>query len=147
MRAVGVLVAGVVAGLLVGGCAGSNERVEGEGAMADDLAATMEVKVGSDSVRLLLHVTNTGSEAVEFTFPSSQRYDFVVADAGGERVWRWSDGMSFLQAVSSGTLAPGESWDMEAVWEPGGRTGTFVATGRLTAGDRALEQRATFELR
>ena len=138
----------VVAGLLVAGCAGSTGEMgdRRDGALMDDVAATMEVKLQGDSVRLLLHVTNTGDAPLEFTFPSSQRYDFVVRDEAGEEVWRWSDGMAFMQAISHATLSPGETWDFDVVWEPGNRTGRYEVVGRVTATEHDLQQSAAFEL-
>lgn len=137
----------LTASLLLG-CAGWGER--GEPAMErsehDHLAASMEVKVSASAVRLILHVTNSGEAPVDLTFPSSQRHEFVVTTPSGEEVWRWSEGMAFMQALSSDTLAPGESWHMEAIWDPGERRGEFVAIGELTARDRDLRQRTTFEL-
>ncbi len=94
----------------------------------------------------MLHVTNTGTRPMEFVFPTSQRFDFEVVTPDGEGVWRWSEGMAFLQVLSRATLQPAESWDMEAVWEPGDRSGRFEAVGRLTARSHGLEQRAAFEL-
>lgn len=136
----------LVAALLMVGCAGSAERGEPDTLAEDDAVATMEVKVTGESVRLVLHVTNAGEEPLAFTFPTSQRHDFVVRTAEGEQIWRWSDGMAFLQAISRATLEPGESWDMEAVWDPGERSGEFVATGMVTARDREIRQTTTFEL-
>lgn len=149
MRVATMVVVAALASLLVGACAGSNGE-QADVAMgftgADGLAGTMEVKVSESSVRLILHVTNTSSSPVELTFPTSQRHDFIVETTGGEEVWRWSEEMSFLQAISTETLPAGESWEMEAVWDPGDREGEYVATGVLTARDRDLRQRATFEL-
>lgn len=138
----------MVAAVLVAGCAGSAGEVGDSrgGALMDDVAATMEVKLQGDSVRLLLHVTNTGEDPLEFTFPSSQRYDFVVRDGSGEEVWRWSDGMAFAQAISHATLEPGETWDFDVVWEPGSRTGHYEVVGRVTATEHDLQQSAAFEL-
>lgn len=136
-------------------CAGSGGQLEpggedSEGAAAPTeshgMAASLDVQVAGDGVRLGLHVTNTTSRTIDFTFPTSQRYDFVVRRPSGEEVWRWSDGMAFLQAISHATLAPGESWDMEAVWEPGATSGTLEATGTLTARDHPVSQHTTFEL-
>lgn len=129
--------------LLVPACAGSPD---GAGGAADDVASSVEVKVGGDRVGLHLHVTNTGARAIEFTFPSSQRYDFVVRDEAGEEVWRWSEGMMFLQAISHATLAPGETWDFEAAWDAGNRTGRFQVVARVTAAERDVRQSAAFEL-
>lgn len=140
--------AAALATLLVGACAGSSETAEpgGEVAEARDLAASMEVKVAPSSVRFILHVTNTGDAPVALNFPTSQRYDFVVESASGEEVWRWSDDMSFLQALSSDTLPPGESWSMDAVWEPEVPAGEYRAVGIVPARDRELRQETAFRL-
>lgn len=132
-------------------CSPSNDAVRpGEDGMSsgmqEDLAATMEVGVRDSEVRFGLHVTNTSDRPIEFTFPTSQRYEFVVRNEAGEEVWRWSEGMAFLQAVSHATLEPGESWDMQAVWDPSDREGEYTATGRLVAQDRPVEQSAAFRL-
>lgn len=135
----------LAAALVVVGCAGSGERNAGSTVWEDSVAASMEVDVMEDSVRFVLHLTNTSESPLELTFPTSQRYDFVVTDPEGGEVWRWSDGMSFLQAISTATLDPGETWDMEAIWEPGEVTGELVATGVLTSRD-GLRQQASFRL-
>lgn len=114
--------------------------------LVSDLASSLEVGVAPGEVRLTLHVTNTSSTPLDFTFPTSQRYDFVVEGAGGEQVWRWSDDRAFAQVITPATLAPGETWTVEAVWEHGERTGPHVAAGWLTVGDGRVEQRASFEL-
>ena len=139
----------MVAATLVAGCAGSTGEVGAsrDGALMEGVAATVEVKLQGDSVRMLLHVTNTGEDPLEFTFPSSQRYDFVVRDEAGEAVWRWSDGMAFTQAISRATLSPGETWEFDVVWEPGNRTGWYEVVGRVTATGHDLQQSAAFELR
>lgn len=131
--------------LLLTACAGSTER-DGEAGLPQDMAASLEVNVTASTVRVVLHVTNVGESPIVYTFPTSQRYDFVVM-RGEEEVWRWSEGAAFLQVVSRDTLAPGESWDMEAVWDPGTRSGRFTATGVLTAREHGLRQSAAFELR
>ena len=138
----------LVAGLVLAGCAGSaGERANGaDEAMTGDVAATVEVKLQGDSVRMHLHVTNRGSTPLAFTFPTSQRYDFAVRDASGETIWRWSDGMAFMQAISRATLAPGETWEFEAAWAPGNRAGVHEVVGRITAQEHGVQQSASFEL-
>lgn len=125
---------------------GEDPPTGAEPTQSPGLAASLEVQVARSGVRFGLHVTNTTDRTMEFTFPTSQRYDFVVRRASGEEVWRWSDGMAFLQAISHASLAPGESWDMEAVWEPDDVSGELEATGTLTARDRSVSQRAAFTL-
>ncbi len=138
-----------VAALVLASCAAPPE-----GAVGDDgdfdvtgaLASSLEVGITQGEVRLTFHVTNTTSAPLEFTFPTSQRYDFVVSDEQGNAVWRWSDDRAFLQAVTHATLEPGETWTMESAWHPDGASGGLVATGRLTSTDRPVERRALFEL-
>jgi len=143
------LVVLTVAGLLVVGCAPPQDRAMPSNedlTVIEDLATSLEVGIASGEVRFTFHMTNTAAAPLELTFPTSQRYDFVVEDAEGQPVWRWSDDRSFLQAITHATLEPGETWTMESTWEPGDATGELVATGRLTATERRIERRASFEL-
>lgn len=143
MRLEGML----VATLAVAACAGAGEQATREGmAVERDLVGTVEVKVSPSSVRLVLHVTNTGEAPLELHFSTSQRYDFIVETATGEEVWRWSNDMAFMQALSQDTLPAGGSWAMDAVWDPGDRSGEYVATGVLTAREHELRQSTAFQL-
>lgn len=114
--------------------------------MAGELASSLEVEVANGSVRFILHVTNTGSGPLEMVFPTAQRHDVVVRRESGEEVWRWSAGRGFAQAITRATLAPGDSWDLEASWAPGDLSGTYVATGLLMAREHEVRQQTTFEL-
>jgi len=51
-----------------------------------------------------LVVRNETEWPVEFTFPTSQRFDFVVRDALGKEVLRWSDGRAFLEVIGQERL-------------------------------------------
>lgn len=117
-----------------------------EDAGVGELASTLEVGITREGVRLTFHTTNTAPEPMEFTFPTSQRYDFLVETADGEPVWQWSADRAFLQALSHETLEPGETWTVSEEWEPGSASGPHVAVARLTAMDRPVERRAAFDL-
>ena len=133
--------------LVAVGCGNRSGEMAGEGSTTTaGLAASLEVKVEVDSVYFTLHVTNDTPRPQTFTFPSSQRYDFVVRTSAGEEVWRWSEGMMFMQALVEAELGAGDTWTFEAAWDPGDRAGVFEATGRLTARDRRIVQQMTFEL-
>ena len=56
------------------------------------------------TARARLAVRNHTEWPVEFTFPTSQRFDFIVRDALGKEVLRWSDGRAFLQIIGRETL-------------------------------------------
>jgi hypothetical protein len=77
---------------------------------------------------------------VELNFRSGQTYDFEVRD-GRTLLWRWSDEQSFTQALRREWLEPGATLRFEAMWRPDPAVrGEFLATGRLTASDRRVEQ-------
>jgi len=116
-------------------------RTEGSVIVQDNLELTLEVEeqaywVGQP-VRLILAVKNVGAEPKTLRFSSGQRYDFVVALAGRE-VWRWSKGKLFTQALTSITLAPGETIRFRETWrqeddldrkvQPGEYTVTAILT-------------------
>jgi hypothetical protein len=138
----------LVVGILWVGCVPHAQPSAGEeaGWVVGDLATSLEVGVAQGEVRLALHVTNTGSTPREFTFPTSQRYEFEVEGPGGAPLWRWSADRSFAQVITEARLDPGETWSMEAVWKSGARSGNLVAIARLVAMDRPVEQRREFEL-
>lgn len=141
------MVRGLLLGLLfVGACVGTNGEPPASGeAGPEGLAASVEANVRGDSVLLKLHVTNTSDSSVPFTFPSSQRYDFQVRDEGGEILWTWSATRSFAQVVTEAELAPSETWEFEATWNPGG-PGRYQATGWLTEGEGTVRQSTSFEV-
>lgn len=56
------------------------------------------------TVQATLVVRNWTDFPVEFTFPTSQRFDFIVRDTQNREVLRWSDGRQFLQVVGRETL-------------------------------------------
>jgi hypothetical protein len=112
-----------------------------------DMASSLEVKASTDSVRFVLHVTNTGTQPAALEFSSAARYDFEVRTAAGQKVWRWSDDQMFAQMVGSETIPAGATRDFSAKWLPGGQSGAFIAIGSVVATNRKIEQRANFEIR
>lgn len=113
----------------------------------NDLSTSLEVDVGRDSVVLALHLTNSGTQPLVLEFNSMQRYDFQVQNASGETVWTWSADKLFGQMMGTETIGAGESREYRASWAAGGRTGTFVAVGRVVAMNKPIEQRTQFEIR
>ncbi len=149
--------AGAFAGAFVLGlmlaCSRGYESTDAEGnrvVASEDLIATMEIETVADAVRLTLHVTNRSAEPIQLEFTSGQRFDFQVArmdnGAVGEPLWTWSADKSFLQALSTETLAPGGSLRYSAEWPAGGVTGNFIAHGSVTSTNHPVRQSARFEL-
>ncbi len=105
------------------------------------------IAVTTDSiVTLTLTVSNPGASAVQVVHPSSQRFDFVIADAStGLPVWRWSDGQGFFQALTTETIAANGKLTYIATWKPN-RKGALIATGELVSISHRAGARASFSL-
>jgi hypothetical protein len=59
------------------------------------------------TARARLVVRNETGFPVEFVFPTAQRFDFIVRDALGKEMLRWSDGRAFAQVGGRETLIQG----------------------------------------
>jgi hypothetical protein len=65
----------------------------------------------TQSPRVHLFVRNDGDAPVVMSFPTSQLYDFILRDAEGKAIWRWSRDMVFAQVLTDRTFAPHEERD------------------------------------
>jgi hypothetical protein len=83
------------------------------------------------TAQVLLTVRNTTEIPIQFTFPTSQRFDFVVRDALGAEVLRWSDKRAFSQVVGHETLV-GESWRFATEIKLQSRDGKALPAGFYT---------------
>jgi hypothetical protein len=71
-----------------------------------------------------LSVTNHGNQLLSLEFPTIQRFDFVIRDAAGAVIERWSDDRSFAQEQGVIMVNPGERIQYEGL----------LATRELVAG-------------
>lgn len=112
-----------------------------------ELLPSVQVTTTNDTVEFVLQVTNTTDAPVALTFPSGQSYDFVVYDASGAEVWRWSAEQMFTQALREEVVAPGETLTYSEVWVPEpGTSGSFEVMGVLVANERDVRQRTEFRI-
>ena len=109
------------------------------------VAAQLYVHANDTSVRLALHVMNTGKKRVELTFPSGQTYDFVILDTLGREMWHWASGRMFTQALRNKSLASGEALDLEETWtESSLPPGRYTARALLTSENYPVVQQTEF---
>jgi hypothetical protein len=76
-----------------------------------------------------LKVENKGSQPVTLTFPSGQRYDFVVMTLDRQIFWVWSHGKAFTLAFGTITLSPGQELEFEEEWAQTDNDGNPVRPG------------------
>jgi hypothetical protein len=87
-----------------------------------------------ESIRFELEARNRTAQTVNLVFPDAQIYDFVVLDAGSNRLrWRWSDGMAFAQVTTELTFDPYSSKSYNVVWNGVLSNGTQLPPGSYRA--------------
>lgn len=81
-----------------------------------------------EPVRISLFKLNVSPRPITFSYPTSQRYDFVVTGFTGE-VWRWSADRVFVPVVEEVTLYPGQSRSYAETWSQVNLAGSPVQPG------------------
>ena len=100
-----------------------------------------------ESIVMELIVFNRTAESLTFDFRDTQHYDFIIEDAEGNSVWRWSEGRMFAQMLGEETLGPGRE---EVVYtetyagplQPGG----YEVIGALISTNRPLSASLTITI-
>jgi Intracellular proteinase inhibitor len=107
--------------------------------------ASLGVARTDDGVRLALQVVNQSPRRLEIDFPNGQTRDFVIYDAAGREVWRWSRGRLFTQAVQNKFLAAGDTVVYEERWDSAS-PGEYTAVATLRSRNFPVERRVTFQV-
>jgi len=107
----------------------------------------MDYDVG-EPIMMTLKIFNHTEEEITFHFNTGQRYDFIIEDEEGSKIWRWSQDMMFTMALGEETLGPTNT---EIIYTAGYRdklspgyykiTGIFVVLDRLMSGSIIIEVR------
>jgi hypothetical protein len=105
--------------------------------------AAFDVASDQRGVRLALSVMNVSKKKVEIDFPDGRTREFVVLDASGREVWRWSTGRLFTQTVQNRFLAAGDTAVYEERWAAA-RPGEYTAVAVLRSRNFPVERRMTF---
>lgn len=103
--------------------------VNGEG-FAVSLSVEPPVLEQGGQFRLTLNVSNESGKSRTFDIASGQTYDFFATDSAGDKVWVWSEGMSFIQVVQQLTIEAGGSKQYIEFWKPEGvKPGKYTIQG------------------
>ena len=90
-------------------------------------------------VPITLHVANTGPHPLDLYLRGRTiAFDVEIATPDGTVVWRRLDGAVLPAILRLRTLAPGESFTLQAGWDQRARDGAPVAPGRYVARGRLL---------
>jgi hypothetical protein len=97
-----------------------------------------------DPVALSLRVRNPTDAPMTLTWPSAQRYDFVIEDHG-RPVWVWSKGRAFAQVLIDHILSPHGEAIFREVWRTAS-PGHYRAQGILMSLPPRTSEWAEFEV-
>jgi hypothetical protein len=98
----------------------------------DALPSTLQASVAGNEVTFTFKVTNPKAAAELLKFNSSQQFDIRVRRADSTSVWTWSETRSFLGALTSRSIASGETITYTGTWTPTVK-GTLYAEAWLTS--------------
>ena len=124
--------------------------------MTGDTAAGLEVALATDRasypvgapVRMELTVSNRTDNPVGLRFPSAQRYDFVIREAGARTDrWRWSEGRMFTQVTGEEVVPPGGSLRYEATYGEDLEPGLYTVEGVVASSNRPMGAHVTVRVR
>jgi len=85
-----------------------------------------------EPVPLRFEVINISSEAIEFTFPTGQQFDFLLRNRE-QVIWRWSYGKQFIQIITKISIEPGQSLIYRVEWPQVDNLGNPVPPGKYKA--------------
>ncbi len=109
------------------------------------VGSALDVRI-SNGVELELSLTNNTRNLLELKFPNGLTHDFVVLDAAGREVWRWSEGRLFTSAMQTRLVRSGKSTTYHTHWDPEVTNGSYVAVAMLHATNHPISARVPFTL-
>lgn len=103
------------------------------------------VDTAQGAVRFAIEVTNDSRKRVELTFPDGQTHDFIVLDAQGREVWKWSKDRLFTQAMQNRLLDAHDALIYAERWTPPAR-GRYTLVAQLNSQNYPVRQQVDFAL-
>jgi hypothetical protein len=111
-----------------------------------ELSSTFTVR-SAKQVEFKLDVRNNTKRMVELRFPDGRTHEFIVLDANGRQVWRWSEARMFTQGLQNKLIKAKDVAVFSELWDAHGQTGKFTAIALLPSDNHAVEERVEFELK
>jgi hypothetical protein len=100
-----------------------------------------------DGVEFRLRVRNNTSKMIELRFPNGMTHDFIVQDASGKEVWRWSKSRMFTQGMQNKLVKSKDVAEFSEDWDARNMHGKFTATAILASESHPIQERVEFELK
>ena len=103
------------------------------------------VDTARGNVRFAIEVANDSPKRVELNFPTGRTHDFVVLDASGHEVWRWSNGRLFTQVMQNKLLEVDDTVVFAERWSKP-PSGDYTLVAQLNSENYPVRQLVRFTL-
>jgi hypothetical protein len=118
---VGCVIGTLALGLILASCGKRAAQGTGRaGSPQDSVHVTVGLNEGSYAIGepmiMKLTARNTTGRMLRLTFPTAQRFDFIVRQ-GKQVIWQWSNGKMFAQVIGRLSVGPGDSVSYEYRWD------------------------------
>ena len=92
-----------------------------------------------ETIMVTLKIFNYTEEDVTLHFNTSQRYDFIIEDEEGNKIWRWSQDMMFTMVLGEESLGPNNpEVTYTAEYKDRLSPGYYKVTGYFIAQDKPM---------
>lgn len=113
-----------------------------------DVALSSKFTVNAGRVvEFNLDVRNNTPKMIELKFPTGKTHDFVVRDASGNEVWRWSKTRMFTQGLQNKLIKSRNVATFSEGWDSSEHHGKFTAVAILPLEDHPIQETVEFELK
>lgn len=107
----------------------------------------MNYSVG-EPITMAIKVFNHTGEEIFFHFNTAQRYDFIIEDEEGNKIWRWSKDRMFAMMLGEEILGPTNTEVIYTAEYKGKLSqGYYKITGIFVAQDRSMSGSIIIEVK
>lgn len=101
-----------------------------------------------EQISMTLRVFNTSDQEVILSFKNTQRYEFIIHNEEGKKLWQWSEGRMFAQILGEEKVGPGrEEIIYNVQYQDSLDPGTYKISGIVTARDWLMSASITVEVK
>lgn len=123
---------------------GSMPKKDSQSIVAGNFDPSVTVEVINGKPKVTFTVKNQTEHVKEFTFNSGKKFDFIIYDASGNKVYQWSDDRMFIQMIETVSLKQGEVLTFTEVADVELPAGEYMVEAWLAAQDTDIKAKTTF---
>jgi hypothetical protein len=116
------------------------------GIAAGGLEPTLTTEAGEGYVGITFKVKNQTEHEQELTFTSGQKFDFIIKNTVGDKLYQWSGGRMFTQMIETVILQQGEELVFTERTEVDLEPGEYTIEVWMTAQETDVKASTSFKV-